>query len=125
MQKALGLIEAMGFSTAVAALDAASKAADVTLVGMEKVIGVGGGIGVNIQVVGEVAAVKSAVEAGVQAGNKVGKITSSHVIPRPHDEIDKLMKIFSGNIEKNKKNNFISKKEDKSKIRKSDKEEEK
>ncbi|MEW9081938.1 BMC domain-containing protein [Caldanaerobacter subterraneus] len=121
MQKALGLIEAMGMSAAIAALDAASKAADVTLVGMEKIIGVGGGVGVNIQIAGEVAAVKAAVEAGVQAGNKVGKIVYSTVIPRPHDEIDKLIEKFSRNIVR--KDEKSEKTETKAKNKKSEKEE--
>ncbi|MBZ2175157.1 BMC domain-containing protein [Schnuerera sp. xch1] len=125
MQKAIGLIEAMGLSTAVAALDAASKAADVTLVGVEKVIGVAQGVGVNIQMAGEVAAVKSAVDAGVEAGNRVGKIISSHVIPRPHDEIDKLLKKFSDNMKENQETKENNKKKDSAKMKnkKSDKEE--
>lgn len=101
MSKALGLIEALGLTTAVAALDAASKAADVTLVGVEKIIGVGKAVGVNIQIAGEVAAVKAAVDAGVIAGNKVGTIFASHVIPRPHDEVDALIARFAKNL-KNK-----------------------
>lgn len=98
MNKALGLIEAQGFTTAVTALDAASKAADITLVGIEKVIGVNKGVGVTINIAGEVAAVKAAVEAGVIAGNKVGHIVSSHVIPRPHEEIDRLIEKFAKNL---------------------------
>lgn len=100
MQKALGLIEAQGLTTAVTALDAASKAADIMLIGIEKVIGVGKGVGVTINIAGEVAAVKAAVEAGVIAGNRVGIVISSHVIPRPHDEVDKLIEKFSRNLKK-------------------------
>lgn len=103
MQMALGLIEALGLTTAVAALDAASKAADVTLIGTEKIIGVGGMVGVNIQIAGEVAAVQAAVDAGVDAANRVGIIQSSHVIPRPHDEVDKLIDKFSKNLKDKKK----------------------
>ena len=98
MDKALGLIEALGFTTAVAALDAASKAAAITLVGTEKIIGLGSSVGVNILIVGEVAAVQAAVEAGVEAGNRVGRIASSKVIPRPHDELDMLIKKFANNL---------------------------
>ncbi|MGJ0845663.1 BMC domain-containing protein [Tissierella praeacuta] len=100
MNKALGLIEALGLTTAVTALDAASKAADITLVGIEKIIGVGKAVGVNIQIAGEVAAVKAAVEAGVEAGNRVGTVFSSHVIPRPHDEVDALIAKFAKNLNK-------------------------
>jgi microcompartment protein CcmL/EutN len=98
MEKALGLIEAQGLTTAVTALDAASKAADITLIGIEKVIGVNKGIGVSINIAGEVAAVKAAVDAGVIAGNRVGSIISSHIIPRPHDEVDKLIEKFAKNL---------------------------
>lgn len=102
MGKAVGLIEALGLTTAVTALDAASKAADVTLIGFEKVIGVGKAVGVNIQIAGEVAAVKAAVDAGVAAGNRVGVIFSSHVIPRPHEEVEALIAKFGKNLNKNK-----------------------
>ena len=98
MQKALGLIEAQGLTTAVTALDAASKAAEVTLIGVEKVIGVGKGVGVTIQLAGEVAAVRAAVDAGVIAGNRVGVIIASHVMPRPHDEVDILINKFAKNL---------------------------
>lgn len=101
MNKALGLIEARGLATAVTALDAASKAADVVLVGVEKVIGIGGGtVGVTINIAGEVAAVQAAVEAGVEAGNRVGMVISSHVIPRPHEELDRLIEKFAKNLNK-------------------------
>ena len=98
MSKALGLIEALGLTTAVTALDAASKAADITLVGVEKIIGVGKSVGVNIQIAGEVAAVRAAVDAGVIAGNRVGTVFSSHVIPRPHEEVDALIAKFAKNL---------------------------
>lgn len=98
MKAALGLIEAIGLTAAVAALDAASKAADVKLVGYEKVIGVDKAVSVTIQIAGEVAAVKAGVEAGVAAANKAGRIVSSHVIPRPHEEVDMLLDIFEKNL---------------------------
>lgn len=101
MNMALGLIEARGLTTAVTALDAASKAADVTLVGFERIIGVDQAVGVNIQIAGEVAAVRSAVDAGMEAGNRVGTVISSSVIPRPHDELDDLIDQFGKNL-KNK-----------------------
>ena len=100
MKSAIGLIEALGFPTAVTALDAASKAANISLVGYERIIGVGGLVGVNIQIAGEVAAVQAAVDAGVDAGNRVGKIFSSHVIPRPHEDVQKLIEKFGENLKK-------------------------
>lgn len=121
MSKALGLIEALGLSTAVTALDAASKAADVTLVGFEKIIGVGKAVGVNIQIAGEVAAVKAAVDAGVAAGNRVGTIFSSHVIPRPHEEIEKLLAQFEKNLRKKEDKKEEVKEEKKEESKKADK----
>ena len=100
MKSAIGLIEALGFPTAVTALDAASKAANISLVGYERIIGVGGLVGVNIQIAGEVAAVQAAVDAGVDAGNRVGRIFSSHVIPRPHEDVPKLIDKFGENFKK-------------------------
>ncbi|GAV21919.1 BMC domain-containing protein [Carboxydothermus pertinax] len=93
MDKALGLIEAIGYSTAMTALDAAVKAANVSFLGFERVIGVGKKISVTLKLEGEVAAVKAAVDAGVAAAQKVGEVLTSHVIPRPHLELDKI--IFS------------------------------
>lgn len=95
-QFALGLIETVGYATAVSAADAALKAANVTLVGVERVIGVGGALGVTIQLSGDVGAVKAAVEAGKWEAEKVGKIISAHVIARSHTEVnDKLLPFFS------------------------------
>lgn len=94
--QALGLIETVGYSTAVSAADAAVKAADVEIVGIEKVIGVDGYLGVTINLSGDVAAVKSAVEAGCNAAERVGKVISSHVIPRAHSEVaGKLLPRFT------------------------------
>ncbi len=100
MKGALGLIEVIGMATAVTALDAACKNAEVVLVGCEKVIGAGKAISVTIEIVGQVAAVKSAVAAGVEAAGKVGQVLSSHVIPRPHEELDKLIVQFNAAYEK-------------------------
>ncbi len=104
--QALGLIETVGFTTAVSAADAAVKAADVEIAGIEKVIGVNGYLGVTIHFNGDVAAVKSAVDAGVNAAERVGKVISSHVIPRAHNEVSgklfphfKLNEKKAGNLE--------------------------
>ena len=87
-------METIGLTTAAAALDAALKAAEVECVGVEKVIGVDKVISVTVSIVGEVAAVQSAVDAGVMAASAVGKVVSSHVIPRPHSDVDKLIDMF-------------------------------
>ena len=82
--KALGMIETRGFTAMVEASDAMVKAAKVELVGYEKI---GGGY-VTAIVRGDVAAVRAAVDAGIRAAEKVGEIVSSHVIPRPHENVD-------------------------------------
>lgn len=93
--RALGLIETVGYLTAVSAADAAVKAANVEIVGIEKVIGVSGYLGVTVHFGGDVAAVKSAVDAGSAAAQRVGKVISSHVIPRAHSEVSaKLLPNF-------------------------------
>ncbi|MDK2585555.1 BMC domain-containing protein [Romboutsia sedimentorum] len=98
MRKALGMIESIGITTAIAALDSASKAADITLIGFDKVIGVEKSVSITIHIAGEVAAVNAAIEAGVEAGNKVGRVVCSKTIPRPHEEVDFLIKEFEKNL---------------------------
>ncbi|WP_239714588.1 BMC domain-containing protein [Paenibacillus sp. 19GGS1-52] len=85
--QALGLIETLGFTTAVSAADAALKAADVRLVAVEKVIGVGGSLGVTIHLSGDVAAVNASVEAGKAEAQRVGKVISAHVIAKAHEDV--------------------------------------
>ena len=84
---ALGLIETKGLICAVEAADAMLKAANVSLVGYEKV---GGGLGA-IMVRGDVGAVKAATDAGAESAAKVGEILSVHVIPRPHGEVEAIL----------------------------------
>ncbi|MGD2051113.1 MAG: BMC domain-containing protein [Acidimicrobiia bacterium] len=84
MSEALGMIEARGFAAMVEASDAMVKAAKVELVGYEKT---GGGY-VTAIVRGDVAAVKAAVDAGVRGAEKVGEVIATHVIARPHLNID-------------------------------------
>lgn len=91
---ALGLIESIGLGTAAAALDAAIKTADVTCVGVEKVIGVGKMVSVTITIAGDVSAVQASVEAAEIAGNKVGTVVSCSVIARPHTDVRKLVCMF-------------------------------
>ena len=87
MSDALGMIETKGFVGMVEASDAMVKAAKVELVGYEKT---GGGYNTAI-VRGDVAAVKAATEAGARTAQKVGELVSVHVIPRPHENIDKAL----------------------------------
>lgn len=100
MKQALGIIEVVGKSTAVTALDAACKAADVYLIGTESIIGSGGSIGINIQVAGEVAAVNAAIDAAEESAMRVGQVIYKSVIPRPHEELDELLKKFNKNLNK-------------------------
>jgi ethanolamine utilization protein EutM len=81
---ALGMIETRGFVGMVEAADAMVKAAQVELIGYEKI---GGGF-VTAVVRGDVAAVRAAVDAGSRAAQKAGEVVSVHVIPRPHDSVD-------------------------------------
>ncbi|MGK9476634.1 BMC domain-containing protein [Melioribacter sp. OK-6-Me] len=87
MQLALGLIETRGLVAAIEAADAILKAANVKLLRKEKVKA---GL-VTIEIIGEVAAVKAAVDAGAAAAQRVGELVSVHVIPRPDEQIDKLL----------------------------------
>lgn len=82
--EALGMIETRGFAAMVEASDAMVKAANVELVGYEKI---GGGY-VTAIVRGDVAACRAAVDAGIRSAEKVGEVVSSHVIPRPHGSVD-------------------------------------
>jgi ethanolamine utilization protein EutM len=86
-QYALGLIETAGYTAALSAADAALKTAKVSLIGVERVIGVNGSIGVTVQLSGDVGAVQSAVQAAKDAAEKVGQVISAHVIARAHDEV--------------------------------------
>ncbi len=87
MAEALGMIEARGFAAMVEAADAMVKAAKVELVSYEKT---GGGY-VTAVVRGDVAAVKAAVEAGSRAATKVGEVITTHVIARPHVNVDMVL----------------------------------
>jgi len=87
MQLALGLIETKGLVGAIEAADAMLKAANVKLVGKEKITAAL----VTVKIVGEVAAVKSAVDAGAAAAQRVGQLVSVHVIPRPDDQIEEII----------------------------------
>ena len=90
MLEALGLIEVVGLVGAIEAADTASKAADVKVIGYELTRGSGM---VVVKMVGGVSAVKSAVEAASVAAEKITQIISKHVIARPSDELDKIIKV--------------------------------
>jgi ethanolamine utilization protein EutM len=85
-QDALGMIETVGLVPLLEAVDAAIKAANVTLTGWEKV---GSGYATGF-LRGDVAAVKAAVEAGAAAAEQIGTVVGTQVIPRPHDDLGQL-----------------------------------
>jgi len=89
MGEALGMIETKGLVGLVEASDAMVKAANVQLVGWEKI----GACYVTAMVRGDVAAVKAAVDAGAAAAAKVGELISVHVIPRPHSSLEDILPI--------------------------------
>lgn len=84
---ALGLVECRGLVGAIEAADAMVKAANVKLIGKEKI---GGGY-VTVMVRGDVGAVKAATDAGAAAAKRVGELVSVHVIPRPHSDVEEIL----------------------------------
>ncbi|MGI6403256.1 MAG: ethanolamine utilization microcompartment protein EutM [Oscillospiraceae bacterium] len=84
---ALGMIETRGLVGSIEAADAMVKAANVTLIGKERV---GGGL-VTVMIRGDVGAVKAATDAGAAAAQRVGELVSVHVIPRPHEEVEGIL----------------------------------
>lgn len=86
-QEALGMIETRGLVAAIEAADAMVKAADVTLIGTEKI---GSGL-VTVMVRGDVGAVKAATEAGAEVAGRLGEVVAVHVIPRPHSSVELIL----------------------------------
>jgi ethanolamine utilization protein EutM len=87
--EALGLIETKGLVALVEASDAMLKAANVTLIGWQKI---GSGL-VTAYIVGDVAAVKAAIDAGSAAASRVGEVVGVQVIPRPHEDLGTILPI--------------------------------
>ena len=85
--EALGMIETRGLTASIVAADAMTTAANVVLVGTEKI---GSGL-VSVIVRGDVGAVKAAVEAGAEAAARLGELVAKHVIPRPHQDVEKIL----------------------------------
>ena len=77
-QEALGMVETRGLTAAIEAADAMTKAAEVALVG-------------TVMVRGDVGAVKAAVESGSAAASRLGELVATHVIPRPHTDVEKIL----------------------------------
>ena len=89
-REALGMIETRGLVAAIEAADAMVKAAEVELIGTEKI---GSGL-VSVMVRGDVGAVKAATEAGAAAASRLGEIVATHVIPRPHSDVEKILPVI-------------------------------
>ena len=89
VKEALGMVETRGLVGAIEAADAMVKAANVTLIGKEKI---GSGL-VTVMVRGDVGAVKASVDAGAIAAKRVGELVSVHVIPRPHNEVEAILPV--------------------------------
>ena len=87
VKEALGMVETVGLVGAIEAADAMVKAANVTLIGKEKI---GSGF-VTVMVRGDVGAVKASVDAGASAAKRVGELHSVHVIPRPHEDVESIL----------------------------------
>src|SRR5437764_13549191 len=88
--EALGMVECRGLVAMIEAADAMVKAANVRLVGYERI-----DTGLVTAIVrGEVAAVRAAVDAGAAAGARVGKVVATHVIPRPHADVDEAVPVL-------------------------------
>ncbi len=89
--QALGMIETKGLVAQFEATDAMLKAANIELIGWEKV----GSGHVCVFIRGDVAAVKAATEAGATAASHLGEVVAVHVIPRPHDDLPQLGKFLA------------------------------
>lgn len=87
MQEALGLVETKGFVPAVEAADAMVKSANVSLIGCKQI---GAGL-VTVMVRGDVGAVKAATDAGAVAAGAIGELVSTHVIARPHTDVERIL----------------------------------
>ena len=85
--QALGFIETQGFTAVFEAIDTACKAAEVEVVGKEKL---GGGY-VTVVLQGELSAVTAAVAAGQEKVEGLGKLIAAHVVARPGPAVMKLL----------------------------------
>lgn len=86
-KQAVGIIETRGLVSLIEASDAALKSADISMLGWSKI---GGGLVTGFYT-GDVAAVKAGIDAGAEAASQVGEVTSTQVLPRPHDDLSGLV----------------------------------
>lgn len=90
MLQSLGFIETRSLTAAIEASDAMTKTANVRVIGTVKI---GSGL-VNVVIEGEVSAVEAAVKAGEAVARPIGEVYAVHVIPRPHQDIAKILPSF-------------------------------
>jgi len=88
MNKAIGMVETRGFTGLAVSTDAMLKSASVELL---KQVSIGGGY-VTTVITGDVGSIKAAVETGTEVAKNIGEFISSHIIPRPHEELESLFK---------------------------------
>ncbi len=87
MREAIGMVETRSLVAAIEAADTMSKSANIKIIDFQIV---GSGL-VSVTVSGEVAAVKAAVDSGKEKAATVAEVVSANVIPRPHEEVDKIL----------------------------------
>lgn len=92
MKEAIGMVETRSLVAAIEAADAMLKAASVKILDFQVV---GSGL-VSVTVTGDVAAVMAAVDSGKIRGAEIAEVVSANVIPRPHDEVDKIFDFYGG-----------------------------
>ena len=90
MNKSIGIIETKGLTAAIEATDAMLKAANVQMVGTERI---GAGF-VSVIIKGDIGSVKAATEIGAEAARHVGEVVAVHVIPRPHNDMAKTFNLL-------------------------------
>ncbi|TJX15631.1 BMC domain-containing protein [Tissierella creatinini] len=88
MKEAIGMVEVKSLVGAIEAADAMLKSANVKIMDFQFV---GSGL-VSVTVTGDVAAVQAAVDIGKERASQVAEVISANVIPRPHDEVDKIFR---------------------------------
>jgi len=84
----LGLIEVIGFISAIEAVDSILMNTNAAIIGKEEI---GGGL-VTVALKGEVADVKAGVEIGASVSKKLGQVVATCIIGRPEKAIFDLIR---------------------------------
>ncbi|MEW9081936.1 BMC domain-containing protein [Caldanaerobacter subterraneus] len=99
MREAIGIVETRSLVGAIEAADAMVKAANVRIIDFQFV---GSGF-ISVIVAGDVAAVKAAVETGQERAARIAEVISANVVPRPHEEVGKVVAEIEREFEENGK----------------------